>query len=213
MMMKTSIERLEDDQLRLDIEVPDAILQEAVDATLVHMSRDMRIPGFRPGKVPPQAVLARVGREAAVAEAIRLFLDDWYRSAVMAAGIRPVDAPEIDFPDEGMPAEGASLRISATVKVTPRPKFPALETIEVDRPNLPDITPYVDQVIEATLRGVGELKDTGAAAVEGDEVVVDFHCTVAGGRVNGAAATGYGARIGDGRLLEVVEATIIGVTA
>src|SRR4051812_4571849 len=94
-MMKTTIERLEGDKLRLDVEVPADVLQEALDDTLVHMSRDVKLPGFRPGKVPPQAVLARMGREAVVAETVNHYLDDWYRSAVAASGIRPVAQPDI----------------------------------------------------------------------------------------------------------------------
>ena len=208
-MMKTTVERLADDKLRLDIEVPEAILQEAVDATLEMMGREMRMPGFRPGKVPTQAVLARVGREGAQAEAVRMFLDDWYAAAVMGAGIRPIAAPDIDFPEE----DGDGFRFSATVSVVKKPKLPELKKLQVDKPNLPDTQQYVDQVLNATLRGVGTLVDVDGTAEQGDEVVVDFHCEIDGERVDGAAAVGYQARIGDGRLLAELETAIVGQAA
>ena len=209
-MMKTTIERLADDKLRLDVEVPEHILQDAVDQALVQMGREINLPGFRPGKVPPQAVLARLGRDAAVAEAVRYFLDDWYRAAVVSSGIRPVNTPEIDIP-EG--AGDGTFQFSATVEVAPKPKLPDLTTLEVDCPNLPDTQKYVDQVLEATLRGAGTLVDTGKPAAEGDEVVVDFRCTVDDDEMRGASAVGYQARIGDGRLLDELETAIIGVSA
>jgi trigger factor len=72
---------------------------------------------------------------------------------------------------------------------------------------------YVDQVLEATLRGAGTLVDVKRGAQEGDEVVVDFRCTIDGDEVSGAGATGYQARVGDGRLLAELEQAIIGKEA
>ncbi|MCW2961988.1 MAG: trigger factor [Thermoleophilia bacterium] len=214
-MLNTTIERLDENKLRLDVEVPQNVLKGAIDDTLVYMGRELNIPGFRPGKVPPQAVLARLGREAVVGETIRVFIDDWYRAAVVSSGVRPVAQPEIEFDetDAGSGLNNAPLRFSATVEVAPKPKLPELATLEVEKPNLPNTKQYVDQVLEATLRGAGTLKDTGAAAKEGDEVVVDFRCTIEGEDVAGAAATGYQARIGDGRLLGELEEKIIGSEA
>ena len=206
-MMKTTIERLDDTKLRLDVEVPEDVLKEAMEATLAYMGSQLNIPGFRPGKVPPQAVMARLGREAVVDETVRVHLDDWYRAAVISSGVRPVAQPEIDL-GEGPGAEGLSF--SATVEVAPKPKLPELATLEVEKPNLPDVQGYVDQVLEATLRGAGELTDAGRPAQDGDEVVVDFSCTVEGETVSGASATGYQARLGDGRLLAELEQAIVG---
>lgn len=210
-MMKTTIERIDDTTLRLDVEVPESVMQSAVDDVLRHMGREMHIPGFRPGKVPPQAVLARLGREAVVAEAVRSYLDEWYRSAVYASGVRPVAQPEIDMP-EGAVGTGP-FSFSATVEVAPKPKLPDLATLEVERPNLPELDQYVSQVLEATLRGAGTLEPTGAPAKTGDEVVVDFTCTIDGELSDGASATGYEAQLGDGRLLSELETAIIGVEA
>lgn len=211
-MMKTTIERLDDTKLRLDVEVPQDVLKDAMDATLRYMGGQLNIPGFRPGKVPPQAVMARLGRDAVVDETIRVHLDDWYRAAVISSGVRPVAQPEIDLGDEGSRGAGG-LRFSATVEVAPKPKLPELGSLEVERPNLPDVDQYVDQVLEATLRGAGELRDAGRPAKEGDEVVVDFRCTIGDEEVSGASATGYQARLGDGRLLAELEQAIQGKEA
>lgn len=212
-MMKTTIARLEDTKLRLDIEVPEDVLKDAMDLTLKHMGTQLNLPGFRPGKVPPQAVMARLGREAVIDETIRVHLDEWYRSAVIASGIRPVAQPEIDMGGDDGPLVDGALKFSATIEVAPKPKLPELSTLEVDKPNLPDVQQYVDQVLEATLRGAGTLKDVKRGAQEGDEVVVDFRCTIDGEDVGGASATGYQARVGDGRLLGELEEAIKGKEA
>ncbi|MCW2924012.1 MAG: tig [Thermoleophilia bacterium] len=211
-MMKTTVERLDDTKLRLDVEVPEGDLRAAIDETLVHMGRQLNVPGFRPGKVPPQAVMARLGRDAVVDETVRVHLDDWYRAAVISTGVRPVASPEIDMEAGDAPADGG-IRFSATVEVAPKPKLPAIDTLEVDKPNLPDTQKYVDQVLEATLRGAGTLQDAGRPAEEGDEVLVDFRCTIDGEDISGAAATGYQARLGDGRLLAELETAIAGKEA
>lgn len=208
-MMKTTIERIDDSKLRLDIEVPQQTLDQAVESTLQYMGTQLNLPGFRPGKVPPKAVLARLGRSAVIDETIRVHLEDWYRAAVIASGVRPVAQPEFDMgDDESLKTTDSGLRFSATVEVVKKPKLPELSALEVDRPNIPDIQKYVDQVLEATLRGAGELEDAGRGAKEGDEVVVDFRCTIDGEEIGGASATGYQARLGDGRLLGELESAI-----
>jgi trigger factor len=210
--MKTTIERLEDDRLKLDVEVPPDVLQHAVDHTLVHLAQDIRLPGFRPGKVPPQAVLARMGREAVVAETVKHYVGDWYVSAVMASGIRPVDEPQFDF-DNVPGSSDTPFTFSATVQVAPKPTLPKLSSVEADKPELPDLKPYVEKMVNETLRAVGELKPTGEPAENGDEVLVDFTCSVNGENVRGASAVGYQARLGEGRLLEELERSILGKKA
>jgi trigger factor len=68
-------------------------------------------------------------------------------------------------------------------------------------------------VLVATLRGAGELKPAGRPAEEGDEIVVDFTCTIDDEEISGASATGYQAQLGDGRLLTELEEAIAGVEA
>jgi trigger factor len=177
-MLTTTIERLADDKLRLDVEVPAAEVDAAVEHTLADMARTVRLPGFRPGKVPPAAVLARMGREHVVAESVSSHLDDWYRSAVAASGIRPVAAPDVDL--GAMPTQGQAFTFSATIEVAKPPKLPEISKLEVERPKRPDTAPLLAQVLEATLRGAGTLVESSEPAGEGDEVVVDFTCSVEG---------------------------------
>ena len=214
-MMKTTIERLDDTQAaarRRGARGRPARMRWTT--TLVHMGRELNIPGFRPGKVPPQAVMARLGRDAVVDETIRVHLDDWYRAAVISSGVRPVAQPEIDIAARtarrrrrpltllrdgrgGAQAEAARARDARGRQAEPA------RHAEVRRPGARG----------DAARRRRRSRTPAAPAEEGDEVVVDFRCTVDGEDVDGAAATGYQARLGDGRLLAELEAAIVGEEA
>ena len=78
----------------------------------------MKIPGFRKGKVPPQLVIQRVGREAVLEQAIRDSLPEWYESAIVESGLPTVGDPKLDV--EQLPAEGEELVFSIEIGVRPR---------------------------------------------------------------------------------------------
>jgi trigger factor len=112
-----------------------------------------------------------------------------------------------------MPGVGEPYAFSVTVECAPKPELPALDTVIVDLPRLPELDPFVDQVLETTLQAAGVLEDTGKPAESGNEVTVDFTCTVDDEVIRGASAVGYQARIGDGRLLDELESAIQGQEA
>ena len=61
------------------------------------LGRDMRVPGFRPGKVPPPVVIQRVGREAVLDEAVRESLGGWYRRRSTTRASSPIGEPDLDL--------------------------------------------------------------------------------------------------------------------
>ena len=82
------------------------------------LGRQMRIPGFRKGKVPPPVVIRRLGREAVLDEALRRALGRWYVDAIDGAGISPIGEPDLDVGD--LPAEGQPLEFSIEIGVRPK---------------------------------------------------------------------------------------------
>src|SRR3954466_3828523 len=84
--VKTSTTELEDSRVRVEVEVEPAAVDRALSSAAADLGRDLRISGFRKGKVPPQVVLQRVGREAVLDEAVRKALPDWYEEAIGEAG-------------------------------------------------------------------------------------------------------------------------------
>src|SRR5206468_365555 len=115
--VKTSTTELGDSRVRVEVEVgPDALERELTSAAS-EIGRDLKVPGFRKGKVPAQVVIQRLGRETVLDEALRRALPGWYEDAVIDAGIAAVGDPKLDLdqlPDKGSP-------LSFTIEVAVRP--------------------------------------------------------------------------------------------
>src|SRR5579884_2296987 len=95
--MKTEVEPLEGNKIKLSVEVDQAEFERALEAAYRRISREVRIPGFRPGKAPRRVIEARIGRDAARQEALRVSLPDYYAQAVRDNDVDPIAAPEIDI--------------------------------------------------------------------------------------------------------------------
>src|SRR4030088_2296614 len=101
--VKTKVTELPESRVRVEAEVPAAEVERRVQQTARALARDMRVPGFRKGRVPPPVVIRRVGHEAILDEAVRDSLATWYVGALDAAGIHPVGDPDLNLGD--LPAE------------------------------------------------------------------------------------------------------------
>ena len=115
--VKTQTEELADSRVRVKVEVPNEEIEREVATAAGEIGRDMKVPGFRKGKVPPQVVLQQVGREAVLDEAVRRALPGWYEDAVLDAGIATVGSPSLDMSD--LPEKGAPLAFTFEVGVRP----------------------------------------------------------------------------------------------
>ena len=98
---------------------PPEEVERRIQQAARELGRQMRVPGFRKGKVPPPVVIRRLGREAVLDEALRSALGAWYADAIDGAGIAPVGEPELDVPSE-LPAEGAAAAVLDRDRRAPR---------------------------------------------------------------------------------------------
>nr|MBA2537985.1 trigger factor family protein [Actinomycetota bacterium] len=127
--MKTSIEELPENRVRLEVEVPEGDVKHAFEHAASDLAGSVKIPGFRKGHAPLPVVVARVGREALWEEAFRGHIDSWFWNAAVSSGVRPVASPEIepgDCPDDGSP-----FNFTATVDVMPTPEVGDWRGLEV----------------------------------------------------------------------------------
>ena len=108
--VKTNVTALPESRVRVEAEVPADEVERRVQQAARELGRQMRIPGFRKGKVPPPVVIRRLGRETVLDEALRKSLGSWYVDAIDGAGIAPVGEPELDVGD--LPGEGEPLAFS-----------------------------------------------------------------------------------------------------
>ena len=114
--LKTSVEPLEGNKVRLRVGVPSVEFEKAIDAAFRKLAQEVRVPGFRPGKAPRRLLEARFGTEAAREQALRDSLPDFYAHAVEAEDIDVIAAPEIDITAG---EEEGDVEFDAVVEVRP----------------------------------------------------------------------------------------------
>src|SRR6476620_3167047 len=116
--MRTSVTELGDSRVRVEVGIEADAVEHRVERAAHQLGRDMRMPGFRKGKVPPQLVIQRVGRDAVLEQALRDALPEWYERALLDAGITPVGDPKLSV--SSLPEAGQELEFSIEVGVRPR---------------------------------------------------------------------------------------------
>ena len=203
--MGTQVEELPDNKVRLTVEVPQADLEHAVEHATHDLAETVKVPGFRQGKVPPQVLQARIGRERIFREAVESHIGGWFLNAAAGTRIRPVAAPEYEY---DLPtSEDDEFSFTATVAVQPKPEPADWTQLEVpyEEPEIPE--GLVDQEVEALRDSVAELAPVeGRPAKTGDVVVIDALDD------NGEGQRDLVVELGDGRLVEEIERALTGAS-
>ncbi|MET0261075.1 MAG: trigger factor, partial [Gaiellaceae bacterium] len=204
--MATQVEELPDNKVRLKVEVPQADLRHAVEHATHDLAESVKIPGFRKGKVPPQVLEARIGRERIFTEAVESHIGGWFLNAAATTRIRPVAAPEYDY---DLPtSDEEKFSFSATVAVQPKPEPADWSQLEVPyaEPDVP--SEVVDQELEALRETVAELAPVeDRPARTGDVLVIDALDE------NGEGQRDLVVELGSGRLVEEIERALTGASA
>jgi trigger factor len=199
----TRVEELGSDTVRLTVDVPAHDVHHAVEHATSDLAASVKIPGFRAGKVPPQVLVQRLGKERIYAEAVDSHISGWFWNAAAKARIRPVAQPQYDY--ELPTGDDAEWRFTATVPVQPKVEVVDWTSLEVGKPEAEVPQELVDQELEALRESVAELVPAeGRPAQEGDTLVVDI--VSPGGETQRDTVVELGA----GRLVEEVEAALVG---
>jgi trigger factor len=209
--MKTSVRELPDSRVRVDVDVDASDVDRRMERTARDLAREMRVPGFRKGKVPPQMVLQRVGRDAVMEQTLRDSLPEWYERALTDAGVSPVGDPKLDVPS--MPGEGEALSFTIEVAVRPGARLGEYKGLEVGRaePEVPDDA--VDAELERLREGVASLRPVERQAGDGDFLLVDYRGTADGEPIEGAEAKDFLLELGAEGVLEGFDEALIGAAA
>src|SRR3954466_4345595 len=115
MSLKTTVTDLPDSRVRLEAEVPSDELESRLQRAATALGRELRIPGFRKGKVPGPMVIQRIGREAVFEQAVRDSMPEWYEEAILRSGVSTVGDPKLDVDLEEVPEAGSPLSFSIEV--------------------------------------------------------------------------------------------------
>jgi len=209
--LKTEVTKLPESRVRVAAEVSADEVERRVQQAAKQLGRELRIPGFRKGKVPPTVVIRRLGREAVLDEALRSALSNWYIEALDGAGIAPVGDPDLDVGD--LPAEGQPLAFSIEIGVRPEAQLGTYKGLEVGRrePDVPDEA--IDAEIEQMRDRIASLETVERPAQAGDHLVMDYVGSVDGVPFEGGEGRDQLIELGSGRLIPGFEDQLIGACA
>jgi trigger factor len=203
--MRTTLEALEGNKVKLSVEVDEAEFDHALDAAFRKIAREVRIPGFRPGKAPRRLLEARIGSEVAREQALRDSLPGYYAKAVTDNNVDPIAPPEIDITAG---EDGGAVSFDAVVEVRPRIQIPGYGGLRVVIPRPEATEAEVDEQIDRIRAQSGTLTEVDRAAREGDHLSIDVHGSRNGEPVEGLSASDYLYRLGSGTALPELDARL-----
>jgi trigger factor len=172
--VRTSVEPLDGNRVKLSIEVDEVEFDKALDAAFRKLAQQMRVPGFRPGKAPRRLIEARYGPQVARQEALREALPEYYEQALRENDITPVAAPEIDI-TAGQ--EEGPVVFDAVVEVMPAVSVAGYEGLRVVLPSIEVDEREVEKQVDKLREQFGELQPVSRPARDGDHVSMDRKVT------------------------------------
>ncbi len=177
--MRATSEAVEGNKVRLTVEVDEAEVDNVLAEAIRTISRQARVPGFRPGKVPRQVLEARMGGAVALrTEALREAIPDFYARALAEAEIDPISQPEIDITSG---QEAGALAFDAVVEVRPLVTIPGYAGLRVTVPSPAVSDAEVDAQVDRLRDTDAELVEVDRPARDGDHVTIDVHGTLQSG--------------------------------
>ncbi len=200
--MRATREAVEGNKVRLSVEVDETEVDNVLGDAIRTLSRQAKVPGFRPGKVPRQVLEARMGGAAALrAEALREAIPDFYARALAEVEIDPISSPEIDITSG---QEAGALAFAAVVQVRPVVPVPGYAGLKVTVPSLTVSEADVDAQLDRLRETDAELVEVDRPARDRDQVTIDVHGTLPDGEeVMSADDLAY--EVGSGRIVPALD--------
>ena len=208
--MKTDVEELSPTRVKLTIEVPFEELKPQLDKAYREVAKQVRVPGFRPGHVPPRVIDQRIGRGAVLEQAVNDAVPEFYSKAVAEHEVVPLSQPDLEITKLD---DGKELAFTAEVDVRPSFDLPDLDGLAVTVDNA-DVDPdQVEEYLGSLRERFASLKNVDRPVESGDFVSIDLAATVDGDPVDDAQATGVSYEVGTESMLDGLDEALAGMTA
>ncbi|TQM68028.1 trigger factor [Actinomadura hallensis] len=208
--MKTDVEELTPTRVKLTVEVPFDELKPNLDKAYKEISQQVRIKGFRPGKVPAPLIDKYVGRGAVLQEAVNDALPELYGRAVEQSEIFVLGQPDVEVTELD---DGKQFAFTAEVDIRPKFEVPDYDGLEV----VVDDAEVTEEQVEETLGNLRErfasLTNADRPAEEGDFVTVDLVAKIDGEEVEDASTSGYSYEVGSKSAIEGLDDALVGMSA
>ena len=207
--METTVESTDPHTVKLTIEVPEEEFGKDLDRTYRAIANQIKIPGFRKGKVPKQIIDTQIGRDAILEEFVNSSVPTYFRKAVAEEDLAPITDPDIDVQQL---EPGKPFVFSATVEVRPRLSFEESDYtgINVTKPSVEVSEQEIDDWLERLRERFSELEPVGRPVQQGDFVTVDLTVMKGGEKVEQASREDYLYFVGSGEVGEKLDVELVG---
>jgi trigger factor len=208
--VKTDVEELSPTRVKLTVEVPFDELKPNLDNAYREVAKQVRIPGFRPGRVPPRIIDQRVGRGAVLEQAVNEAVPELYGKALQEHEVFALGQPDLEITKLD---DGKELAFTAEVDVRPSFDLPDLDGLAVTVEDT-EVTPdQVEEYLGSLRERFASLKGVERPVEDGDFVSIDLAASVDGKPVEDAQATGISYEVGTGSMLDGLDEALAGMSA
>ncbi len=208
--MKTDVEELGPTRVKLTIEVPFDELKGSLDKAYREVARQVRVPGFRPGRVPPRIIDQRFGRGMVLEQAVNDAVPQFYGQALQENDVFALGQPELQITRLD---DGKELAFTAEVDVRPKFEIPDLEGLPVTVDTAVVTPDEVEEYIGGLRERFASLRGVDRSVEDGDYTSIDLAASVDGEPVEDAQVSGYSYEVGSGSLLDGLDEALTGMSA
>ena len=208
--MKSTIEELGPTRVRMAIEVPWGDLDHAFGEVYKELGKQVRVPGFRPGKVPNRVLDQRIGRPVVLEQVVQHAIPEVYSEVVRENQVRVLGQPDIEVTRL---EDNDTLAFTAEVDVAPQLELPSLENLAVTVDDVEVTDEEIDQQVDVMRERFGMLTGVERAAEDGDFVSIDLEAKLNGEVLEDGSTTGMSYEVGSGNLMEGLDDAVRGLSA
>ncbi|GAA4103684.1 trigger factor [Nonomuraea soli] len=208
--MKTAVEELSPTRVKLTVEVPFEELRPSLDAAYKRVAEQVRVPGFRPGKVPARIIEQRFGRAVVLEETLNDAVPKLYSQAVDEADVFPVSQPDIEVTKI---EDGEQIEFTAEVDIRPNFEVPDFSGIEVTVDSAAVTDDDIDKQLDGLRQRFATLAGVERAAAKGDYVVMDLRAEIDGENIEEQQASEVSYEVGAGSVLQGLDDALEGMSA
>ncbi len=207
--MKTDVENLSPTRVKLTVEVPFVELEPSLASAYRKIAGQVRVQGFRPGKVPPRLLDQRVGRGVVLEEAVSEAVPRFYGEAVRENDVAVLGQPDVEVTEF---ADGGQLVFTAEVDVRPQVELPDYDGLPVTVDDAEVSDAELDEQLSGLADRFAMLTATDRPVEEGDFVAIDMEATVAGDVLSEASTAGLSYEVGTESLMTGLDAALVGAS-
>ena len=208
--MKSTVEALEGNRVKVSVDIDLEEFEEKLDEAFRKLARQVRLPGFRPGKAPRRVLEARLGPQAARGEALSDAVPEYYAQAVVDHDVDVIAPPEIDITSG---AEEGPVSFDAVVEVRPLISITGYDQLKAEVPSPLPTDDEVGQQVDQLRKQFGELAPVMRPAIDGDNVTMDIYGTYNGEEVEGLTVDDYAYEVGQGAVVPEIDEQLRGSKA